>query len=112
MQIRVTPPTTPALRATPPRGGGKFLELCFGRSANRRRLAACWIVRLDNALSQPLPALFTPLTVHCARGTLARVHTDHSPPMPAAKLYQPDSPTPFALSRSKVELYMDCPRCF
>ena len=32
--------------------------------------------------------------------------------MPAAKLYHPDSPTPFALSRSKVELFMDCPRCF
>ncbi len=32
--------------------------------------------------------------------------------MPAAKLYHPDSATPFALSRSKVELFMDCPRCF
>jgi len=32
--------------------------------------------------------------------------------MAAAKLYHPDSPTPFALSRSKVELFMDCPRCF
>lgn len=29
-----------------------------------------------------------------------------------AKLYQPNSATPFALSRSKVELFMDCPRCF
>ena len=32
--------------------------------------------------------------------------------MPAARLYQPDSATPFALSRTKVELFMDCPRCF
>ena len=32
--------------------------------------------------------------------------------MPTPKLYHPDSPTPFALSRSKVELFMDCPRCF
>ena len=32
--------------------------------------------------------------------------------MATAKLYQPDSATPFALSRSKVELFMDCPRCF
>jgi len=32
--------------------------------------------------------------------------------MPAAKLYQPDSEAPFALSRSKVDLFMDCPRCF
>jgi CRISPR/Cas system-associated exonuclease Cas4 (RecB family) len=32
--------------------------------------------------------------------------------MPAAKLFSPESSTPFALSRSKVELFMDCPRCF
>ncbi len=32
--------------------------------------------------------------------------------MPRAKLFNPDSTTPFALSRSKVELFMDCPRCF
>jgi hypothetical protein len=32
--------------------------------------------------------------------------------MPRAKLFDPDSTTPFALSRSKVELFMDCPRCF
>jgi len=32
--------------------------------------------------------------------------------MSRARLYQPDSATPFALSRSKVELFMDCPRCF
>lgn len=32
--------------------------------------------------------------------------------MAKAKLYDPDSTTPFALSRSKVELYRDCPRCF
>ena len=32
--------------------------------------------------------------------------------MPPAKLYHPDSATAFALSRSKVELFMDCPRCF
>ena len=32
--------------------------------------------------------------------------------MAAAKLYDPDSAAPFALSRSKVELFMDCPRCF
>jgi hypothetical protein len=36
----------------------------------------------------------------------------NTPTMAAAKLYNPDSPTPFALSRSKVELVMDCPRCF
>jgi len=32
--------------------------------------------------------------------------------MPAAKLFTPESPVPFALSRSKVELFIDCPRCF
>lgn len=32
--------------------------------------------------------------------------------MATAKLYNPDSKSPFALSRSKVELYMGCPRCF
>ena len=32
--------------------------------------------------------------------------------MSRAKLYQPDSATPYALSRTKVELFMDCPRCF
>jgi len=28
------------------------------------------------------------------------------------KLFDPESPKPFALSRSKVELFLDCPRCF
>jgi hypothetical protein len=28
------------------------------------------------------------------------------------KLFDPSSPKPFALSRSKVELFLDCPRCF
>jgi hypothetical protein len=28
------------------------------------------------------------------------------------KLFDPASPKPFALSRSKVELFVDCPRCF
>ncbi len=32
--------------------------------------------------------------------------------MAQAKLYEPDSPKPFALSRTKVALYMECPRCF
>jgi hypothetical protein len=32
--------------------------------------------------------------------------------MPKAKLFSPESDTPFALSRSKVELFIDCPRCF
>lgn len=32
--------------------------------------------------------------------------------MPKAKLYDPASSAPFALSRSKVELFLDCPRCF
>ncbi len=32
--------------------------------------------------------------------------------MPKAKLYSPESNTPYALSRSKVELFMNCPRCF
>lgn len=27
-------------------------------------------------------------------------------------LYEPDSPEPFKLSRSKIELFMNCPRCF
>ncbi|MCM8779807.1 MAG: hypothetical protein NC914_01480 [Candidatus Omnitrophica bacterium] len=35
---------------------------------------------------------------------------------PSAKrsrnLYQPSAPEPFKLSRSKLELYMQCPRCF
>ena len=46
------------------------------------------------------------------RGTLTRAHTNPSPPMATAKLDHPDSATPFALSRSKVELFVDCPRCF
>jgi hypothetical protein len=32
--------------------------------------------------------------------------------MAAAKLFDPRSDKPFALSRSKVELFIDCPRCF
>lgn len=32
--------------------------------------------------------------------------------MATPKLYKPDAPEPFALSRSKAELLMDCPRCF
>jgi len=32
--------------------------------------------------------------------------------MAARKLFDPESDKPFALSRSKVELFMDCPRCF
>ena len=32
--------------------------------------------------------------------------------MAAAKLFDPKSDAPFALSRSKVELFRDCPRCF
>jgi CRISPR/Cas system-associated exonuclease Cas4 (RecB family) len=27
-------------------------------------------------------------------------------------IYQPDSPDPFKLSRSKIELFIECPRCF
>jgi len=30
----------------------------------------------------------------------------------ARKLFDPDSSAPFALSRSKVELFLECPRCF
>jgi hypothetical protein len=30
----------------------------------------------------------------------------------ARKRFNPSSPGPFALSRSKVELFLDCPRCF
>ncbi len=32
--------------------------------------------------------------------------------MSRAKLYDPESTDPFVLSRSKVELFLDCPRCF
>jgi len=32
--------------------------------------------------------------------------------MPAAKRFDPESNDPFPLSRSKVELFLDCPRCF
>lgn len=32
--------------------------------------------------------------------------------MAAAKLFDPESDEPFPLSRSKVELFVDCPRCF
>jgi hypothetical protein len=32
--------------------------------------------------------------------------------MPAPRLFDPSSDRPFALSRSKVELFQDCPRCF
>lgn len=33
-------------------------------------------------------------------------------PMATRKLFDPASPAPFALSRSKVDLYVECPRCF
>ena len=32
--------------------------------------------------------------------------------MAAPRLFDPNSDRPFPLSRSKVELYLDCPRCF
>ena len=32
--------------------------------------------------------------------------------MAARKLFDPASDQPFALSRSKVELFQNCPRCF
>jgi CRISPR/Cas system-associated exonuclease Cas4 (RecB family) len=32
--------------------------------------------------------------------------------MAASRLFDPSSDNPFPLSRSKVELYLDCPRCF
>jgi hypothetical protein len=32
--------------------------------------------------------------------------------MATRKLFDPASPAPFALSRSKVDLYVECPRCF
>jgi CRISPR/Cas system-associated exonuclease Cas4 (RecB family) len=32
--------------------------------------------------------------------------------MPAAKLFDPDSKVPFPLSRTKVDLFVQCPRCF
>jgi hypothetical protein len=32
--------------------------------------------------------------------------------MATPRLYKPDSTAPFALSRTKVELFVDCPRCF
>lgn len=32
--------------------------------------------------------------------------------MATRKLFDPASPVPFALSRSKVDLYVECPRCF
>lgn len=32
--------------------------------------------------------------------------------MAQARLFDPKSDQPFALSRTKVELFMDCPRCF
>ena len=32
--------------------------------------------------------------------------------MATRKLFDPASPNPFALSRSKVDLYVECPRCF
>ena len=32
--------------------------------------------------------------------------------MAAAKLFDPKSDSPFPLSRTKVELFIDCPRCF
>lgn len=32
--------------------------------------------------------------------------------MARSKLFDPDSATPFALSRSKVDLFLQCPRCF
>ena len=32
--------------------------------------------------------------------------------MAAAKLFDPKSDKPFPLSRTKVELFVDCPRCF
>src|SRR5581483_3185671 len=32
--------------------------------------------------------------------------------MPAAKLFSPESAAPYPLSRTKVELFLECPRCF
>ena len=43
---------------------------------------------------------------------LFAAHCTTMPAMPRAKLFDPATTTPFALSRSKVELFKDCPRCF
>jgi CRISPR/Cas system-associated exonuclease Cas4 (RecB family) len=38
--------------------------------------------------------------------------SDYYKPVRTRNLYNPNSPTPFKVSRSKIELFMECPRCF
>lgn len=38
--------------------------------------------------------------------------SEHYKPKRKKNLYQPGSPTPFKLSRSRIENYMRCPKCF
>lgn len=38
--------------------------------------------------------------------------SEYYTPQRVRGLYDPESPEPFKLSRSKIELFLDCPRCF
>lgn len=39
-------------------------------------------------------------------------YSSYNPPKPAKYLFDPKSKTPFRFSRSKIDLFMQCPRCF
>lgn len=38
--------------------------------------------------------------------------SEYYKPQRTRNIYNPDSPEPFKLSRSKIDLYLNCPRCF
>jgi len=38
--------------------------------------------------------------------------SEYYTPSRTKNIYEPGAPTPFRLSRSKIELFVDCPRCF
>ena len=38
--------------------------------------------------------------------------SDYYNPIRSRNLYDPDNPKPFKLSRSKIDLFLECPRCF
>mgnify|MGYP001330069471 CR=1 FL=1 len=38
--------------------------------------------------------------------------SEYYKPKRSKNLYDPDSPEPFKVSRTKIELFIDCPRCF
>ena len=38
--------------------------------------------------------------------------SEYYKPKRTKNLYDPDSPEPFKVSRTKIELFINCPRCF